>query len=183
MKYYRKITLKDGRECVLRNGTEADAQEVLDCFILTHEQTDWLLTYPDENTFTVEEEARFLKDRTESPDEIEIIAEVDGHVAGTAGILRLGTAHKIRHRAEFGISVDQKYWRLGIGRALIRACIECARSAGYRQIELDVTAENENAARLYQSEGFVEYGRNPRGFNSRLTGWQEIIMMRMELNG
>ena len=47
--------LKDGRECCLRNGTENDAQEVLDVFNLTHAETDYLLTYPDENSFTVEQ--------------------------------------------------------------------------------------------------------------------------------
>ena len=31
------------------------------------------------------------------------------------------------------------------------------------------------------SVGFVEYGRNPKGFRSRLTGWQEVVLMRLEL--
>ena len=53
MKYNKMISLKDGRECCLRNGTENDAQEVLDVFNLTHAETDYLLTYPDENSFTV----------------------------------------------------------------------------------------------------------------------------------
>ena len=57
MKYKKTVKLKDGRECTLRNGTEADAQAVLDIFKLTHEQTDLLLSYPDEITFTVEQEA------------------------------------------------------------------------------------------------------------------------------
>lgn len=33
----------------------------------------------------------------------------------------------------------------------------------------------------YDSFGFVEYGRNPKGFRSRHTGWQELILMRLEL--
>ena len=36
------------------------------------------------------------------------------------------TLTKIRHRADFGISVDRQYWNLGIGTALMNACIECA---------------------------------------------------------
>ena len=35
MEYLKTITLKDGRQCVLRNGTEADGQASLDSFILT----------------------------------------------------------------------------------------------------------------------------------------------------
>jgi ribosomal protein S18 acetylase RimI-like enzyme len=90
---------------------------------------------------------------------------------------------KVKHRAEFGISVDKAYWGLGIGRALTEACIECAKEAGYAQLELEVVAENRSALTLYESVGFVEYGRNPKGFRSRLTGWQELVLMRLELEG
>lgn len=181
MRYRKTITLKDGRTCLLRGCTAQDAQVALDCFNLTHEQTDWLLSYPDEGGFTVEEEGQFLQAKADSENEVELLAEVDGIVAGTAGIDRVGPQEKVRHRAEMGISIDRAYWGLGIGRALMRACIECARQAGYAQLELDVVAGNERAIALYQSEGFVEYGRNPRGFRSRLTGWQELVLMRLEL--
>ena len=94
----------------------------------------------------------------------------------------VGKREKVRHRAEFGISIDKAYWGLGIGRALTKACIECAKAAGYAQLELGVVAENERAVSLYKSEGFTEYGRNPRGCRSRLSGWQEIVHMRLELD-
>lgn len=181
MKYYKDIRLKDDRRCILRNGTAADGKAVLDIFNLTHEQTDWLLSYPDENTFDAEQEADFLQAKTDSPDEIEILAEIDGKIIGTAGIGRIGTKDKVKHRAEMGISVDKDYWGLGIGRALTKACIECAKIAGYSQLELDVVAQNERAIALYESEGFAQYGRNPKGFRSRYSGWQELVLMCMEL--
>jgi len=183
MEYHNTITMKDGRKCVLRNGTERDGQAMWEIFNLTHAQTDYLLSYPEENSFTAEEEAQFLREKTESADEIELLAEIDGTVVGTAGIERVGNKEKVRHRAEFGISIDREYWGLGIGRALTEACIECAKIAGYAQLELDVVAENKNAIALYESVGFVEYGRNPRGFRSRRTGWQELVLMRLELDG
>lgn len=181
MKYQKTILLKDGRTCILRNGTAADGKAVLDIFNLTHEQTDWLLSYSDENRFDAQQEADFLQAKTDSPDEIEILAEIDGKVIGTAGIGRIGTKDKVKHRAEMGISVDKDYWGLGIGRALTKACIECAKIAGYSQLELDVVAQNERAIALYESEGFAQYGRNPKGFRSRYSGWQELVLMCMEL--
>ena len=84
MEYRETITLKDGRTCILRNGTVEDGKAVLDNFILTHEQTDNLLSYPDESDITAEREAQFLKSKSESACEIEILAEVDGVVAGLA---------------------------------------------------------------------------------------------------
>ncbi len=181
MNYHKIITLKDGRTCVLRNGTEQDGQALLDIFKLTHAQTDYLLSYPEESTHTAQQEAEFLKQRTQSADEIELLAELEGRIIGSAGIGCVARREKTRHRAEFGISVDRAYWGLGVGRALTEASIACARSAGYHQLELEAVAENQKALALYRSVGFVEYGRNPRGFRSRLTGWQELVLMRLEL--
>ena len=181
MEYYQTITLKDGATCVLRNGAAKDGPSMLEFFLLTHGQTDYLLSYPDETDKTAEEEAQFLQDKTESADEIELLAEMDGKIVGSAGIGRVGTTEKVKRRAEFGLSVDKNYWGLGIGRALTQACIACAKSAGYAQLELDAVADNERAIALYRSAGFVEYGRNPRGFHSRLTGWQTLALMRLEL--
>jgi ribosomal protein S18 acetylase RimI-like enzyme len=65
----------------------------------------------------------------------------------------------------------------------MEACIECARKAGFVQMELEVAAENEKALALYKSVGFKEYGRNPKGFRSRLSGWQELVLMRLDLEG
>ena len=182
MEYDKTTSLKDGRPLRLRNGVEQDARAALEIFILGHEQTDYLLSYPDENDMTVDEEAQFLAKKTASADEIELLADVCGKVVGLAGIQRVGAFDKVRHRATFGLHVDQNYWGLGIGRALTRACVECARIADYAQLELEVVAENERAIALYLSEGFVEYGRNPRGFLSRQGGWRELVLMRLELD-
>lgn len=181
MKYNKTVPLKDGRLCVLRSGTAQDGPALLDIFLRTHAQTDFLSSYPDENDFTVEQEAAFLQRMEDSENGLELLAEVDGTVVGSAGISALGSKTKTRHRARFGISVDEACWRLGIGRALTQACIECARAAGYAQLELDVVGDNTAALSLYKSVGFVEYGRNPRGFRSRQSGWQTLVLMRLEL--
>lgn len=181
MKYKKIITLKDGRECCLRNGTGQDGQTVSDLFIATHGQTDYLLSYPEEHSFTVTQECEFLEARSESKTEAMLLAVVDGAIVGTAGIEAVGRKYKVRHRAEFGISVDREYWGLGIGRALMDACIECAKKAGYIQLELDVVADNDRAIAMYKGAGFMEYGRNPKGFRSRMAGFQELVYMRLEM--
>ena len=181
MKYYQTIILKNGTEALLRNGDGSDGEAVYEVFNLTHEETDYLLSYPDENSFDREQEARFLQEKSESPDEIEIVAVVDGKIAGTAGIEAVGRKDKVKHRAYFGIGILKEYWGLGLGKALAKACIRCAREAGYEQLELNVVEENERAVSLYRSLGFEEFGRNPKGFKSRISGFQEVIYMRLEL--
>jgi len=181
MKYSHKFVLRNGQEVLIRNGDASDGRAVFETFNLTHLETDYLLSYPDENSYDPEQEAQFLEEKTNSADEIEVIAVIDGNVVGTAGIEAVGKKDKVKHRAEFGIGVLKEYWGLGIGSALLNACIECARTAGYKQLELTVVAENERAIALYQKAGFVEFGRNPMGFRSRKTGYQETVFMRLEL--
>ena len=182
MHYYKTVTLKDGSSCTLRSGTADDGQALLDLFNLTHAQTDYLLSYPGEHSYTARQEAEFLREKTDSADEIEVLAELEGKIVGSAGINCVGRREKTRHRAVFGISVDSACWGIGIGRALTEACIECAKKAGYVQLELEAVAENKAALALYESLGFMEYGRNPKGFRSRYSGWQELVLMRLELD-
>ena len=181
MKYDEIIVMKNGEEAHLRNAVESDGAAVVQNFNLTHEETDFLLTYPEENSMDAKQEGEFLQKKADSANEIEIIALVDGKVAGTAGIDAIGTKYKLKHRAEFGISVAREYWGLGLGTALTNACIKCAKEAGYEQLELDAVADNKQAISLYEKAGFVEFGRNPKGFKSKFSGYQELVYMRLEL--
>lgn len=183
MKYHQQILLKDGRTALLRNGTSADGEAVFEVFNQTHDETDYLLSYPDENSLTAAQESDFLQEKSESENEIEIITIVEGKIVGMAGIEAVGSKDKIKHRAEFGISILREYWGLGIGKALLSACKQCAKQAGYTQLELNVVAENRRAVQMYEKAGFAEYGRNPRGFRSRTSGYQELLYMRLELYG
>lgn len=177
MKYSESIILKNGQELLLRNGTVLDSAALLENFNTAHAQTDFLLTYPDENSFTVADEEKYLRTKEESSNEIEILAFVEGKLVGSAGIEAVGTQCKLKHRAEFGISILKEFWGMGIGKALTAACLKCAKEAGYSQTELNVVAENIRAIALYEKMGFVEYGRNPRGFKSRNDGYQEVVYM------
>ena len=181
MRYNKTITLKNGKKALIRNGEFSDGAAVYENFNQTHAETDYMLSYPDENSFNAEQEADFLKEKTDSDNEIEIVAVVDGEIVGSAGIEAIGAKYKVRHRADLGIGISKEYWGLGLGKALMNACIECAKEAGYTQLELNVVAENERAIALYKSFGFKEFGRNPRGFNSRESGYQELVYMLLEL--
>lgn len=181
MKYEKIINLKDGRRCLIRNATAYDAEGILSNLKKVREETNFLLTYPDEKRFSLEEEKSFLSKKEESAAEVQLCALVGDVIVGLAGVGPIGAREKICHRAELGISIEKDYWSLGIGSALTAACIECATKAGYRQLELEVVADNRIAIALYKKMGFVEYGRNPRGFVLRSSGYQELILMRLEL--
>lgn len=181
MKYDENLVLKNGVECLLRSASFKDAREVFAHFNLMLEQTEYLLSYADENEMTVEAEKEFLSRKLESERDLFVVAVIDNKIVGTASIEPVGDKYKIWHRGEFAVAVNKKYWYLEIGRHLTGACIKAARKAGYEQLELSVIAENKHAINMYKKFGFIEYGRNPRGFKSRTKGYQELIYMRLEI--
>ena len=181
MRYAETVILKDGVELLVRNAVASDARALRDIMQRTHAETDYLLSYPDEQGTDVEREARSLAETERSNNEVELVAVVDEQIVGSAGVTVVGSRRKVVHRARFGISVLKDYWGLGIGRVLMGSCIDCARRAGYTQLELEVVADNERALSLYRRAGFEEYGRNPRGYRSTAVGYQELVHMRLEL--
>ena len=182
MLYEKETILKNGKKCILRNAVPEDAGIFCEYFIQAHSETEYLTTYPDESVMDAKKEADFLQNQLESQTNIEICAFVDGKLVGSAGNNMLSQRDKLRHRAEFGISILKEYWGMGIGKALTEACIECARTAGFLQLELEVVADNEKAVSLYKKLGFIEYGVNPIGFRKRNGEFQELILMRLILD-
>ena len=181
MRYAETVWLEGGVELLVRNAVASDARALRDIMQCTHAETDYLLSYPDEQGSDDEQEARALGETERSGNEVELVAVVDGKIVGSAGVLAVRSRRKLAHRARFGISVLRDYWGLGIGRVLMESCIDCARRAGYTQLELEVVADNERAVSLYRRAGFEEYGRNPRGYRSTFVGYQELVYMRREL--
>ena len=181
MRYAKTVLLRGGVELLVRNAVASDARALRDIMQRTHAETDYLLSYPDEQSVDDEQEARLLAETERSDNEVELVAVVDGEIVGSAGVAAVGSRRKVAHRARFGISILKEYWGMGIGRVLMEASIDCARQAGYTQLELEVVADNERAVLLYRCAGFEEYGRNPRGYRSASWGYQELVHMRLEL--
>ena len=181
MRYAKTVLLTRGVELLVRNAVASDARALRETTQRTHAQTDYLLSYPDEQSADDEQEARSLVETERSCNEVELVAIIDGRIVGSAGVSAVRSRRKVAHRARFGISVLRDYWGLGIGRVLMESCIDCARRAGYTQLELEVVADNERAVSLYRRAGFEEYGRNPRGYRSTFVGYQELVYMRLEL--
>ena len=181
MRYAETVLLTGGVELLVRNAVALDAHALRDVMQRTHAETDYLLSYPDEQSADDEQEARSLAETECSDDEVELVAVVEGKIVGSAGVTAVGSRRKVVHRARFGISILKEHWGMGIGRVLMEACIDCARRAGYTQLELEVVADNERAVSLYRRAGFKEYGRNPRGYRSAAVGYQELVHMKLEL--
>ena len=181
MKYYKEIRLKNGKDCILRNQNCEDSKEILQHIILTSSETEYMLSYFDEISMTVEEEGEHLSNVEASPDELLISAVIDGKIVANAGLSPVSKLDKCRHRAEFGISIEKKYWGWGIGTCIMSAVLETARQVGYEQIELEVVTDNKRAISLYEKYGFKIFGTNEMGFRCRDGKYQSLYLMSCRL--
>ena len=181
MKYYKEIQLKNGSACLLRNPGLSDAEAIIELMRVTSGETYNMLRYPDEISMTSAEEGQYLDALEKSADAIMVSAVLDGKIVGNGGVNPVSKLEKCRHRGEFGISIKKDFWSLGIGGAILAACVESARAAGYEQLELDVVAGNDRAAALYKSFGFEVCGARPRAFRRRDGGYDSLILMTLFL--
>ena len=154
----RKTTLKDGRECILKPNSSEYAEQMIEYLKVTSGETDFLLRYPDEVSYTVESEKEILDGFLENPDVIMMIALVDGKVAGNMSIAGLGPQRRIGHRCSMAIALYKEFWGLGIGSAMIGYGSDLARKAGWTQMDLEVISGNDQAFNLYKKCGFIETG-------------------------
>lgn len=157
------IAVKDrtGREIILRNAEESDAEELIAYLKITTAETPYLIREPEEVKLTVEQEKNFIRRNIESEKELMLIATIDGKHIGNCSLSGIGSFRRYAHRSDIAIALYQKYCGVGIGRIMLETVLQAARELGYEQAELEVIADNEKAIALYEKLGFVKYGRFP----------------------
>lgn len=163
MKYdAREITLKDGRVCTLRSAEKQDAAEMLRYMVKVLSETPYLLSTSEEFAqMPLESEEAFINSTLQAERAVMITAFDGDRIIGSADLRSVGTRQRVSHRCGMGITILQEYWGVGLGSALMEAVIDCARSLGYEQLELEVVAANRRAINLYTKYGFTVYGCHP----------------------
>jgi putative acetyltransferase len=113
---------------------------------------------PDE-VATVEQERALIEQFAGSDRAIMLVAEDRGEIVGDLPRRAISPRRALQHVASLGMSVRASHRRRGIGRALLEAGIEWARSIGITRLELYVFADNAPAIALYEALGFAHEGR------------------------
>lgn len=158
----KTIELKDGRKCVLRPTVPNDAQSMIEYLKIISGETEFVLRNADEVYFTEEKEREILQAKLDSPNELMMVAEIDGENAGNCSIGSRGGLRRIKHRCGFAIALKKRYWNLGIGTAMTDYAMELAEKMGYEQAELEVVDGNDRAKALYEKAGFEVTGKHLR---------------------
>jgi GNAT superfamily N-acetyltransferase len=95
-----------------------------------------------------------------------LVARDGPHIVGTAAVVVYTTPIWVKARIE-DVVVDQAARGHGVGEALVKACIEVARTRGAGIVELQSARSREAANRLYPRLGFELRDSNVYRLNLR----------------
>ena len=121
-------------------------------------ESDYLAYGPGDLDLTVEREREIVENYAKSENMIFLVGYIGDELVSIANFAS-SKRSRLRHRGELGMSVRKKYWRHGIGQAMLQALIDWAKGTGIiRKIDLEVISSNVPAIRLYEKLGFVKEG-------------------------
>lgn len=104
------------------------------------------------------------------PERLLIVARIDGVICGSAQLVRPAANNEAQ---AFAVQLQHAFlapWSRGHGlaRLLTQKVETIARTEGFDVITLDVRSTQARAIRLYESMGYLQWGRNP--FYARVDG-------------
>jgi ribosomal protein S18 acetylase RimI-like enzyme len=146
----REVVLRDGRSCIVRRANLDDAETLM-------ANTNSIAV---EGIYISREEP--LKDLGAERDWIAgmdgrrrvlYVAEVGGRVVGAADV-RSSPFKKEAHTRTLGIAIIREFRGLGIGKALMEACLDFCRRTEVEKVSLEVFSTNKAAISLYTRMGF-----------------------------
>jgi len=143
------------------DAADADAYQRLRLRALHESPAAFSASYEDEVDRSIDEVARRIRPAEDGSVRMLGVFEAD-RLVGFVAVVH-PQRRKLRHGAALaGMYIVPESRRLGFGRALLEAAIECVRAiGGVRQIKLGVNAANVAAKALYRRAGFEIYGLEP----------------------
>ena len=96
----------------------------------------------------------YVRDFGRWPDDLCLVAEVDGKIVGAVWVRVMDDYGHVDDRTpSLAISLHKDYRNQGIGTQLLNQMLELLRQKGYRSVSLSVQKAN-YALRMYQKAGF-----------------------------
>lgn len=134
-----------------------DAKNIIDYLNKVAGETDNLIFGANECDLNEVQEMQLIQEIHEDPNSVMILAKDEDKIVGIASLSGNKKA-RLKHRANFGVSVLKEYWSKGIGSSLTAALIGYALESDIEIIELEVVVSNVKAIALYEKFGFQIIG-------------------------
>ena len=159
-------TVAAGR-LVITPAVVGDAGDVMTLHLGVLTEGRYFVTADDELFATAEWQAQRIRDHDRQGNSVFLVGRLDGRLAGFV-TLTGGSLRRMAHVAKLEIMVDSAFRGAGVGRALMEAALLWATEhPTLLKVGLAVFDDNERAAALYRSLGFIEEGRRPGEYRER----------------
>jgi L-amino acid N-acyltransferase len=86
-----------------------------------------------------------------------------------------------RFTVEHTIHVREDHWGAGVGRDLMHALIDLARTSGKHTMIAAIDGANEASIRFHERLGFLEVGRMP-AVGAKFGRWCDLVLLQMSLD-
>lgn len=158
-----------------------DAQSIIEYLDQIGKESD-NLTFGEEGIgYTVEDEVKVIQGFEENLNSTMFIA-LDQDKIISIGNLSASKRDRTKHVSILGISVLKDYWKLGIGKQMMKTLIEFAYLApDTRSIHLEVRSDNNHAIHLYESVGFKKNSTIPHMMFVK-DMYYDVDLMILDLN-
>lgn len=178
----QSFRLGDGREVLLRQPSECDAQAMIDYLDKLRHESPGIIFSSEDELPTLDQEVAFIHS-ADGPDALRIIAESEGRIVAAASVTAM-KMRKTRHRATLGIGIHEPFRGQGLGRKLMSELIGFARRHPViNQVELGVFADNHRAIALYIGQGFRRFGVLPNAFRQPDGTQGDELLMACPVSG
>lgn len=162
---------------IIRTATAADAQGLAEIYNHAVENTVAILN---ETLVDAENRAAWVAQRQGDGFPV-LVAEEDGRVIGYASYGPWRPFHGFRETVEHSVYVRDGQRGKGLGRQLMQALIDQAKSDGLHMMVAAVTAGNDASIRLHEALGFEVTARMPQ-VGQKFGDWLELIFLQLRLD-
>lgn len=110
-----------------------------------------------------------------------LVSEENGVITGYASFGDWRAFEGFRHTVEHSVYVHPDHQGKGIGRTLMKALINEARTLGKHVMVVGIEAQNQASIHLHETLGFVTTGQMPQ-VEPSLAGGLDLIFMQLQLD-
>ena len=162
-------------QITIRPATDADLPAILD---ITNEQVLTSTAVFDLEPRTIEQQREWAK-QFQGP-YVLLVADEGGEVAAWGCLHPYGGKPGYRFTTENSVYIRQDRRRQGLGRMMLEALVEAAKSGGLHAMIARITTDNTASIALHESLGFREIGRE-REVGYKFERWLDVAVLQLVL--